>query len=1043
MAYNQFQKLRDNIAAIRIALAYRAGDQISEADAERLRKYAGFGGLKAVLFPAGDKSEWENRNASKNDLKLYPSIMELHELLKAQFSEADYKAAIQSMRDSVLTAYYTPEVVPQILYQVLIAQNLQPQRLYEPSSGAGIFITEAVKALPDLQQINAVEKDILTGRILTALAGTLPVITQVQVKGFEETSNAENGTYDLIASNIPFGNFQVYDENIRDKALTGKIHNYFFAKGLDKLADGGLMAFVTSDGFLNNGSNEKARQYLFSKADFISVTVLPDNLMKETGNTEAPSHLLIVQKNDGKTELSPEEKLLIQTVQRENEYGQYEYNQYISRHPELICGDEVKAGKNQYGTAHEVVWQSGEISVIAEKLSARLSEDITGRIDRQAFRKSLAGTLTEQETEKPKLTYLPMPESKATNVTVQLGLFDTTPAENINRAMDYVHELDATVIHKDTARIIGIVKTKDNPQHESLVLITAKHRDSKHYLYKFYANFSDLHFSANWMNGGLLAHELNGLGAALQKYDHDYFFEGDKSLEQVFNLGGPQETYFTGLQPFHREGSLVALNNQVGTLGKPDETKNRAVFQPLPDQKDAAFYRQYIQVRDHYYELSEKEAAALIAYTGLREQLQLAYAAFIQQYGELNRPANRRLILDDTQDGFKMLSSIERKDGNNYLPADILNGPVFQKKEIFKTDDPVSALARCLNEKGKVDTSFIASATDMTVEETIISLRGHICLNPKNRECETTDQYLSGNVVEKLAIAQKQAAQYPDDAHIQSSLEAITKVQPRPISFEELEFNLGERWFPLDYYERFAKHLFETDTAIAYFQSGDTFKVTPSRNTMKILREYAVSPKGGKTTYGYTLLEHALENTTPFFTYEIKSGDKTKRVPDNEAIQLANQKIENIRSGFVNWLNELPDTDKQYLEKLYNDTFNCYVLREYNGGHLTFPGLDKKALGIDDLYSSQKNAAWRIMQNRGALIDHEVGLGKTLTMIVAAHEMKRLGIVHKPMILALKANVNQIAETYRKAYPDARILAPTENDFEPAKRLRLFHHPDT
>jgi hypothetical protein len=134
----------------------------------------------------------------------------------------------------------------------------------------------------------------------------------------------------------------------------------------------------------------------------------------------------------------------------------------------------------------------------------------------------------------------------------------------------------------------------------------------------------------------------------------------------------------------------------------------------------------------------------------------------------------------------------------------------------------------------------------------------------------------------------------------------------------------------------------------------------------------------------------------------------------------------------------LPDNEKHEITRLYNDTYNCYVLREYNGDHLTFPGLNKEALGINDLYSSQKNAVWRIVQNRGALVDHEVGLGKTLTMIVAAQEMKRLGIVRKPAILALKANVSQIAETYRKAYPNARILAPGENDFTPAKRQELF-----
>ncbi len=100
------------------------------------------------------------------------------------------------------------------------------------------------------------------------------------------------------------------------------------------------------------------------------------------------------------------------------------------------------------------------------------------------------------------------------------------------------------------------------------------------------------------------------------------------------------------------------------------------------------------------------------------------------------------------------------------------------------------------------------------------------------------------------------------------------------------------------------------------------------------------------------------------------------------------------------------------------------MLREYDGNHLQFPGLRRDRLGIEDLYSSQKNAAWRIMQNRGGLIDHEVGLGKTLTIVVAANEMKRLGIVYKPMILALKANVSQVRDTYQKAYPNARILAP-------------------
>lgn len=275
---------------------------------------------------------------------------------------------------------------------------------------------------------------------------------------------------------------------------------------------------------------------------------------------------------------------------------------------------------------------------------------------------------------------------------------------------------------------------------------------------------------------------------------------------------------------------------------------------------------------------------------------------------------------------------------------------------------------------------------------------------------------------------------------MKESLAAIKNVQPAPIPFEMLDFNLGERWIPEKYYSRFATDLFETDTRISYFPSMDTFRAIPQGRNVKIWREFAITPESGKTMYGNSILEHAMENTTPFFTREVELADGKKvRVPDNKAIQLAHQKIESIRTRFSEWLNDLPAIDKTALETLYNETYNCYVLREYDGHHLEFPGLDKKALGIDDLYPSQKNAAWRIIQNNGALVDHEVGLGKTLTMIAASYEMKRLGLVRKPILLALKANVGEIAETYKKAYPGARVLAPTVDDFTPANRLRLFH----
>ena len=437
--------------------------------------------------------------------------------------------------------------------------------------------------------------------------------------------------------------------------------------------------------------------------------------------------------------------------------------------------------------------------------------------------------------------------------------------------------------------------------------------------------------------------------------------------------------------------------------------------------------------------LADKEATEKVEYSDVRKQLNESYDALVKGYGILNTSTNRQRILKDEAFGFLILASLERKDAEQYLKADILTQSLIQRQESFHTDNPVEALARSLNDKGFVDMEFIAAATGSTEPDAIQALGNHIYLNPANERWETADQLLSGNVIIKLNIAKQEVEQHPGNTQFQRSLEALEKIQPEKIPYELLDFNLGERWIPKDYYNRFATSLFELNTEVNYFSSLDTFKVKIESSNAKTKQEYAVTTKSGSTTYSHTILENALENTTPFYTYEIDLGDKKIRVPDNDAIQLAHQKIESIRNHFTVWLKELPAEDKNHLEKLYNDTFNCYVLREYDGSHLQFQGLDLKRLGIEDLYSIQKNSAWRIIQNRGALIDHEVGLGKTLTMVVAAHEMKRLGIVNKPMILALKANVNQIAETYRKAYPNAKLLAPGENDFTPAKRLRLFH----
>jgi N12 class adenine-specific DNA methylase len=1037
MGYNNHQKLIDNINAVSIALEWKKGDKLSSNQVEALKKYAGFGGIKTVLYSGKTEEEWIKENATETDLKLFEDIQELHKLLQQHFEEKEYKQVVDSIKNSVLTAFYTPAVIPQALYSTLKYKGLHPESIYEPSAGAGIFVTEGAKAFHSIKNITAVEKDILSGRVLTALSSSIPVPVSVQIKGFEHTDSNENNKFDLIVSNIPFGNFRIYDKSFNEPSITSKIHNYFFAKGLDKIKEGGLLAFITTDAFLNAPSNRSAREYVFNKADFISLAVMPDNLMKDPGNTEAPNHLLIVQKNSNKESLSDEERNLITTIEKENEFGRYSINQYAFNHPEIIMGDEIKPGQDQYGKAHQTVWQHGDINDIGKKLEAVLFNDFGKRVDRNAFALSVAKDQTKLHA---KLTIKPAPENKHVNISLQLGLFDAAPAENINRAMAYINVLDETVIQKQTARLIHKIKLADKADIEAFVLITAKSKQFNQYVYKLYSNATEIQFPSNWLNASAVGNELSSLSIKLRDFDHDFFIEG----ESAFNIRlGKEDKKLEELREinfYYKEGTLIIHKDRVGFVSYTASQNEKPVFLPsLNDKKDLSFYQQYILIRDAYFNLTALENTDRVENSHAREILNDQYTRFISHYGILNASANRSRILKDEAFGAVILASLERKEGDQFVKADLLTQSLNQPKEVFTTDDPVEALARSLNDTGKVDIEFIAAATALTNEAVIQSLGNHIYLNPVNNTWETADQFLSGNVVERLGTVKQKAEENLNDAELQRSLDALQKVQPEIIPFELLDFNLGERWIPQDYYNRFASNLFGLNAEVNYFPSVDVFKVKVNGSNAKINSEYAVTTKAGKTSYGYTLLEHALENTTPFYTYEVKHGDKTFRVPDNDAIQLAHQKIESIRTGFGTWLNELPATDKKHIETLYNNTFNCYVLREYDGSHLNFPELNKKNLQIDDLYSSQKNSVWRIVQNRGALIDHEVGLGKTLTMIVAAHEMKRLGTVHKPMILALKANVNQIKETYHKAYPKAKVLAPGENDFTPSKRMRLFH----
>ena len=528
-----------------------------------------------------------------------------------------------------------------------------------------------------------------------------------------------------------------------------------------------------------------------------------------------------------------------------------------------------------------------------------------------------------------------------------------------------------------------------------------------------------------------------------------------EKLESVERDMSPRP-FSEDIQFFHHNGSMVVQDGLVGFLS--EVRKSGATFNPLelkPEQAKRAML--YVTMSETYQHLYNYEAETHEASAELREHLNQYYDEFVEKYGNLNEKQNVRFILMDAN-GRDALA-LERGENGRFVKADIFDHPVsFAIDEVTSVDTPMEALSASLNKYGEVNLEYMSGLVDMDKDSLVDNLEGHIFYNPLVENYEIKDRFIAGNVVAKandvrawIDREEERIKGFPGYDGVEpfiamskDSLKALEEARPRRIEFDELDFNFGERWIPTGIYSAYMSYLFHTDVKIAYSSSMDEYSAEASRKNMTIWEEFCV--RGYYRTYdGMNLLKHALHNTVPDIK---KSAGKDEdghdiKVPDNEAIQLANTKIDEIRNGFSEWLEAQSPEFKEKLVDLYNDKFNCFVRPQYDGSHQTFPDLNMKLLGdrygIHSIYQSQMDCIWMLKQNGGGICDHEVGTGKTLIMCIAAHEMKRLGLAHKPMIIGLKANIAEIAMTYQSAYPNARILFADEKSFKADNRVAFFN----
>ena len=912
MRYNKKKALADNVNAIETALAVHGhGRPATDSEKKTLALYSGFGGIKDVLNLGTDKPMPDG---------MAEPMKRLQEILLA-FAKSDikeYKALIDSIKSSVLTAFYTPQfIIDTVAAQIHATfkdNGMQMRTFLEPSAGIGGFLKTAMQGT----KAYAFEKDTITGLILSLLHDNATTISA----GYETIGeqDLQDKGFDVIASNIPFGNFRVFDADMWKKGgiyeqSTKTIHNYFFIKSMDLLNEGGILAFVTSRGIADTPGNKFVREYLVNHADLITALRLPDNIFMETGGIEVGTDLLVFQKHTRKTTLSHREQLFMQVGKENGTDGIVtEYANKLFMQPKTALATDSRISMNQFGKyVRKYQWQ-GEEAMMRQYFSALLKMDFS-----RFFRKGLF-TGDGQDT-----------------MQGQMSLFDLFGDE-----------------------------------------ITAKPKD----------------------------------------------------------MG--KRAYTDKVAWWMKDGAMVMFEGQLGNLKMRKSSRYADVavdFVPMADI-EAAKERanDYFPIRETYLELSNKEREEEQEHPELRESLNALYDKFVAKWGYFHDNDNKEFIMLDSL-GVEVFT-IEMQSGDAIGKADIMREPVaFKKIDTMTVLSSMEALATSLNFYGKVDMPFIARSSDRSETEAIDDLKGEIFYNPISGEWENKGKFIAGNVVAKykeiMSLLQELDGSEKD--YTEASLKALEEATPEAIPYEELDINMGERWIDSSLYAAFATELFETGTSVMYFDVNDTYVVSLQGYSAVAYHTYSVRNYNGED-----LFVHALQDTVPEITKEVyRNGDKV-RVPDEEAIQEAATKIQEIRSKFNAWLDSQPIEVRDELVRSYNERFNCYVRPHYDGSAQTFPGLSFEQFPYDELYPSQKDAIWMIKQNGGGICWHEVGTGKTMIMCVAAYEMKRLGLVRKPMIIGLKANVHEIADTFRKAYPSAKILYPGKEDFTPANRKEVF-----
>ena len=525
------------------------------------------------------------------------------------------------------------------------------------------------------------------------------------------------------------------------------------------------------------------------------------------------------------------------------------------------------------------------------------------------------------------------------------------------------------------------------------------------------------------MEGAVLSKQLKEAVSHIKGEITDTGFVELESEEMVSSIpADPSIRNFSfadvGGQVYYRE------NSRMNLMELPGATKERVLGM--------------VRLRDVTQELirCQMEGGGNEEIEELQRKLNQMYDSFTADYGLIGSNANRRAF---SQDGsYYLLSALELtdEDGNLIRKADIFTKRTIRRAEpVTSVDTASEALGVSIGERARVDIPFMAKLAGKTEDEITEELKGVIFQNPLTDQWETADEYLSGNVREKLGIAMRAAESRPE---MQINVQHLKKVQPRDLDASEIEVRLGATWIGPSYITEFMGELLHTPKnylgskiQVKYAQINGQWAIT-EKNLDAHGNSLVTSTYGTRRANAYRLLEDGLNLRDTKIYDTVTEDGKEKRILNKEETMIAQQKQEMIKEAFREWV--FRDMDRrEELCKTYNELYNSIRPREYDGSHIRFAGMNPEIV----LMQHQKNAVAHILYGNNTLLAHCVGAGKTFEMVAAGMESRRLGLSQKNLYVVPNHLTEQWGSDFMRLYPGANILVATKKDFEPANRKKF------